>query len=708
MKKNLLYILLLLASYLGYSQNEGDIIITELMTDPSGNEGNKEWFEVYNTTNQDIDMNGWIIEDESSSSKAHLITSSVIILANDYAVFSPTNDDTENGGITNVAYAYGFASSPDGSTIDPDDYPRLNNETSFDDGDTSDDETDGIRITLNDGTLIDEVIYNYGYGSMPINFPPQGTAEGFSVELILGAYDSAANDVDTNWVVATTAYGDSGMFGTPGYQTFDTPEEGDIIITEFMNDPIGNESKREWFEVYNTTNEAIDMEGWIIGDGSNSSLTHVIHSSVIVPANAYAVFSPTDDETENGGITNVAYAFGFDENGNELGSQDYPRMNNENSFDDGDTTDDEEDGYILMSADGTLIDQVIYNYGYGSMPINLPPQGTPEGYSMELIENAYDSAANDVATNWVVATTAYGDSGMFGTPGYQTFNAPEEGDIIITELMTDPTGNEGLTEWFEVYNTTDEAIDMEGWIIEDVSSSSKAHLITSSAIVPANSYAVFSPTEDETENSGITNVTYAYGFASSPDGSTINADDYPRLNNETSFDDGDTSDDETDGIRLTLNDGTLIDEVIYNYGYGSMPINLPPQGTAEGYSVELMENAYDSNANDEANNWVVATESYGDSGLFGTPGLAPTLAIDNFENLQVSIYPNPASTQISFLTKNNIEIKEVKIYNMLGQQVLQKVIGRNKTLSVSSLSRGMYIVEINSNDQKLTKRFIVK
>ena len=63
------------------SFSAGDIIVTEIMQNPAGVSDNYgEWFEVYNTTSSDIDLNGWTITDQAGSSQNIAnIESSVIV-----------------------------------------------------------------------------------------------------------------------------------------------------------------------------------------------------------------------------------------------------------------------------------------------------------------------------------------------------------------------------------------------------------------------------------------------------------------------------------------------------------------------------------------------------------------------------------------------------------------------------------------------------
>ena len=77
---------------------------------------NGEYFEVYNTTGSDIDMNGWVISDAGSES--HAIASSVVVPANGYAVLGRNADNMANGGLTlNYEYANIFLGNSDDEVI---------------------------------------------------------------------------------------------------------------------------------------------------------------------------------------------------------------------------------------------------------------------------------------------------------------------------------------------------------------------------------------------------------------------------------------------------------------------------------------------------------------------------------------------------------------------------------------------------------------
>jgi len=202
---------------------------------------------------------------------------------------------------------------------------------------------------------------------------------------------------------------------------------GDVIITEIMIDPSGNEIEKEWFELHNTTASAVNLKGYTIGDISNSSLNHFIDVDLIIQPNGYAVLTLNNDINLNGGITSD-YVYGSISSKPGSTSTNFPRWNNEGSFNDANPNDGETDGIILSAPNGVEIDRVAYDFDYSG--IGLPNQGHPQGYSIELNVDSFSSDDNDIASNWSVATEAYGDSGMFGTPGIQNTLSVNNLDFI--------------------------------------------------------------------------------------------------------------------------------------------------------------------------------------------------------------------------------------------------------------------------------------
>lgn len=74
-----------------------------------------------------------------------------------------------------------------------------------------------------------------------------------------------------------------------------------------------------------------------------------------------------------------------------------------------------------------------------------------------------------------------------------------------------------------------------------------------------------------------------------------------------------------------------------------------------------------------------------------------SLGVNSFDKNLLSIYPNPVKDVLNVSYKS--EISEVKIYNLLGQEVLSKTINSGDfNLNVSNLSTGSYVVKLMATE----------
>ena len=164
----------------------------------------------------------------------------------------------------------------------------------------------------------------------------------------------------------------------------------DIMVTEIMNNPaVLGDSVGEWFEVYNSGPDPVDMNGWTVSD--NGTNTFTINASTIVPAGGYAVIGIDAAIMLLEGVT-----LAFDYDGTALANGD--------------------DEIILTNAGLVEIDRVEYDGG--------PVWPDLTGASMMWI-----GGDNNVGTNWVASTVPFG-SGDLGTPGAANGDTPLQYPVV--------------------------------------------------------------------------------------------------------------------------------------------------------------------------------------------------------------------------------------------------------------------------------------
>ena len=101
-------------------------------------------------------------------------------------------------------------------------------------------------------------------------------------------------------------------------------------------------------------------------------------------------------------------------------------------------------------------------------------------------------------------------------------------------------------------------------------------------------------------------------------------------------------------------------------------------------------------------------------GVHGANSMSGTITVE--QNLSVgdetiktfSIEKNPVDSNLNISLSQTISEGNITIYDLLGKQVITKNISNiaSVSLDVSALNKGLYLVSINSENGKETKRFV--
>jgi hypothetical protein len=88
-------------------------------------------------------------------------------------------------------------------------------------------------------------------------------------------------------------------------------------------------------------------------------------------------------------------------------------------------------------------------------------------------------------------------------------------------------------------------------------------------------------------------------------------------------------------------------------------------------------------------------------------GSTATVNRDNIEGF--TAYPNPVIDKRFTVKTSNSSVKQVNIFNVLGKKVFtQSFSGLQKTMDVSILNSGIYILKVTEEDKTVTKKLVIK
>jgi hypothetical protein len=264
---------------------------------------------------------------------------------------------------------------------------------------------------------------------------------------------------------------------------------GDLALSEIMADPAGTDEGKEWFEIYNASGQALELEGLTVissrADGT-SEVKFKMGPARIQPGQYFVL----------GGMVPalkkpwVDYPYG-----SALGA-----LRNEN-------------GRLALRCDETLVDQATY----GKMT---------QGASMVFDGNQVpDAIANDTPTKWCDSKNEY-ETGSRGSPGapndkcepvlppgqcmegenIRNTRPPAAGSLVITEFLADPQAvGDTVGEWIELYAS--DSFDLNGLELGKFPPVI-AQTVSSVTCLPAEagSYVVLARSADPTMNGGLPRV----------------------------------------------------------------------------------------------------------------------------------------------------------------------------------------------------------
>jgi hypothetical protein len=326
----------------------------------------------------------------------------------------------------------------------------------------------------------------------------------------------------------------------------------------------------EWMELLNTSNLAIDLEGWLLTDGGDIQ----IQLSGTIAPRSFFLLERSDDRSVLSVAADQVYTGSLRNSGEHL-----------QLLDPSGGLIDSADGSSSWPAGDAVGRESMERWGGFDRPGNWGTFNGLQGSDIDADGNRIPGTPRRINSILLGATPS-----PTAIPSTSP-EPPTSGAVLINEIAWAGTRASASDEWIELLNTTLTAIPIDGWILSD---GADIH-VRLSGLIPAGGFYLLERTDDHTVSDMTANIVYT--------GS---------LNNG--------------GERLMLSDpnGNLIDSA--NRHGGSWP-----GGDAESHaSMERWGGAdqsgswgtftgYFSSGRDAAGGWIQGTPGQPNSILFPTP-----------------------------------------------------------------------------------------
>ena len=527
-----------------------EVLINEVLYNPDGSDGPSEWIEICNNGEDDVDISAWEIQVAGISwSESYTFDSGTMITAGAYLAFGPALDSTTD-----------FS-------------PDLPNGGS---------PTDGIRLLQADGTVLDSVLY--GSPNDNILLDDLGSTAGpFSNGAGSGkalARHTDCTDVSNNGTdfVETDTLTPGDVNVVPLVTICENEVFSGVVINELIYDPSGTDGGHEWIELYNTTEDAVDVSGWGVQTGTSSFLTKGVFSSgTVIASGGYLLIGEEEVEIALGIVPDLVTSLGMGNGSSSI------------------------DGVRLIDCDSVTLDTVLYGVSTdddgnfdpdtvgsweddnGVSPTSFAPK-VVGGQSISRSPNGVDSDQSGIDFQTTVNPSPKAENIL---PVVEVCENTVTSGIIINEILYDPSGTDGGHEWIELYNTMEDVVDVSGWGIQaGVSSFSTKGVFLSGTVIPSGGYLLIGEEEVEID----------LGIA-------------PDLVTSLGMGNGSSS---IDGVRLIDCDSVTLDTVLYGVSTdddgnfdpdtvgsweddnGADPISFAPKVGSNGSAIARSPNGVDS------------------------------------------------------------------------------------------------------------------
>ncbi len=295
---------------------------------------------------------------------------------------------------------------------------------------------------------------------------------------------------------------------------------GELVVTEFMADPAGSDTGKQYIEVYNTTDHVIDLTGLSLfqslSDGSRLNAT--VLPRVQIPAHAFFVLGDTgNDVNTRPGYVNYGYGSALGalrhENG-RLGLRCGTSVITETTYAQVTAGHARElDRAMVLNAAVSLGESYWCD---GTEPLSsLEPEG--ENFGSPGAANSACARADPLSDSGGTSAANIDSGAISGqcidalTGATRDAMRPQLGDLQVSEIMPAPSiGNNGPGEWFEVVANND--VDLNGLELANEGTGNTFLISDTCLSVHSGDWLLFARGTDPTKNGRLPSPTAAFDF----------------------------------------------------------------------------------------------------------------------------------------------------------------------------------------------------
>jgi hypothetical protein len=503
---------------------EPSVLINEIAWMGTENSNTDEWLELYNNTNEEIDLTGWKLEADDGSPKINL---EGVIPAGGYALLERTDDETVSEITADQIYTGSLSNSgewlklynADNNLID-----EINNSEEWLGGDNS------TKQTLERTDLT----------SWQTGAEPGGTPK---------ATNSIKEPSEEETPPAEPQPG-GGSSSTPTDTSLGV-KKGDIIINEVFPNPTGIDLDQEFIEIKNISKTVISLKGWKITNAAKQNF--ILPSLTMSPKSIVVFYRQQTDLALNNNKEKITL---HSKSGLIINRVEYK------------SPAPEDKSYQRNEAGKCSWDEISPGKDNLALEIILPKPiiyGPKEARVGEVVtfdaSDSFDPEGRELSFVWtfddketikgITVSRFYYQSGNYEAKKFkikiieprediqatttppitpETMTLEEIPFIFISEFLPNPKGPDGEGEFIEIFSNHDKPVNLAGWQLDDAEGGSKPYTIPGTVIKPGQFLAFF-----RTETKIALNNSDEAVRLLAPDNTLVDYTDYEKSKEGVSF-----------------------------------------------------------------------------------------------------------------------------------------------------------------------------